>query len=135
MGAGYNDVLFRPTTESGAFFQAELSFDFGGSAHNHHSRWKFCPRSDHGTGGNEAFVSDFTTVQQSGAHSDEAGIANETGMNDCAMSDRGEISDFDAKLISEMDDGSVLNIRALSDFDRIDISAQDRAVENAGIFG
>ena len=52
-------------------------------------------------------------------------------MNDRTVTDRDVITDFERKVVGQVSDDAVLQIRALPDRDEIDIAPQNRAIPNA----
>jgi hypothetical protein len=76
-------------------------------------------------------ATDAGPVKYGRVHADEAFVLDYAGMNDRSVTDRDEITDCQGKVIGQMSDYAVLQVRALPDRYEIDIATKDCPVPNA----
>ena len=87
----------------------------------------------HGTCGNEAARADTGTRKQGGLHADEATIFNRGAVDQGHVSDGDIIAENRGHASVDMDCGVVLNIGALANANRCDVTSENRTVEHGAI--
>lgn len=111
----------RPDDTSRRTDHERAGRDFGSSAHE-----RVC--ADDRAGAN------FRAIENNGAHSDKHFVIEGTRVNDRRMTDRYPLPHNGGKVIREMNDGRVLDVGTRADDDSVDITAQNRAMPDAGFF-
>ena len=67
-------------------------------------------------------------------HPNETLIADRAGMHHRLMADRHKRSHLYAIVVRQVDDAAVLHVRAIADFNTINICAQHTAIPNTSVF-
>ena len=94
----------------------------------------FARRNDR-TGADETVVFDHRTIQHRRTHADQAGIADTAGMHDGAVADGDIVADQGREadrlaagsVVTDMEDGAILDISSGADADVVDVAADDGA--------
>jgi len=125
------DVVVGPLPDIGDFFGPERADDFGGRAHDEGAGWDFGSLGHEGMGADDAAFTDNSAVEDGGAHADKAFVLDGTSVENGAMTHGDELADADGQVFRKMDDAAVLNVGAFTDFDEVDVAAQNRGGPDA----
>ena len=117
-------VVIGPCAEALLFLVGKRSDDLTGRSYNHGSRGDLRATEDEGLGTDEAVVPDDGTVENDRTHADEAVVTDRAGVDDGGVSHRHAAADGRAEVCRDMDDGIVLNVALLADYNRCDVGSQ-----------
>ena len=79
-----------------------------------------------------AAATNHRAIKDGGSHADEAVVLHRAGMQNRAVAHRHEVADDDGQILSQMDDATILEVRALADFNVVDVTAKDCHGPDAG---
>src|SRR5688572_5355515 len=122
------DVFFRPTAQAEQFGFLQRAHDLRRRAQDHRSGWGHKALRYEGVGAHDAMVTDDSTIENRRPHADQALVANRAGVDDGAVADRRILAHFHAIIVGQMHHGQILHIAALTDLDRMDVTAQYGAI-------
>lgn len=125
------EIFLGPAPERRLFLGIESPHHLRRCAHHHRARWNHRPRCHHRTGGDEAAFPHPGAVENGGAHPDQTLIADRAGMHNCSVTDRAPVAHDRIKIVGQMHNGIVLNIRAFSDLNTGNVTAKHRPIEHA----
>ena len=123
MGGGDLHIFIGPGFDSGSFLRSECFNDFTWSSKDERACGNSGFLSDQSMGADDTLLFNNRSIKNGGSHSDQATIANRTGMNGGVMSNGDVFTDEDRIVISQMYNRSILNVRSFSDTNRLNIGS------------
>lgn len=134
VGVGDLHVFCGPVFDVRLFFWGEGALNLRGSAENKAPGRDAGVGRDEGSRGDDGMVTDDGSVHYGGAHTDEAFVFDNAGVNDRGVAYCNISSNTRRVLVGEVDNCAVLDVRAIADFYEVDVSAEDAARPNASMF-
>ena len=90
--------------------------------------------SDKCTGTDYTIVSYFAVAEQNGAHADKRIVADFTAVNNSIMSDGNVAADMDWSIAHYMHRNIILNVRVISDINRLQVATKYGSRPNSTVF-
>lgn len=97
-------------------------------------------RRDHGASANHCVRANVYAIEHGGVHADQARVLDGTGMQDCAMTNRDIGADRQREstgrvrtIVSDVQYGTILNVRTRADANEIHVAARHRARPQRGV--
>src|SRR5665213_1759167 len=127
----HDDVFFRPRPQGRLLLVGQRAHDLGRRAIDHGARRAGETLGHQRIRSDDAARANAGSVQDGGAHADEAFVLDGAGVDDGGMADGAPGSDVRAELIREVHDRIVLDVGPVAHPDFVDVAAQHGAVEHA----
>jgi len=131
VGLGHLDVFLGQLAQSFSPFGGKRLSGGGRYSGNQGTFGDSHALRDHRSGRHDRLATDVSSVKNGRIHANEAFVLDYAGMDDRPVTDRDEITDFEGKVVGQVSDHAVLQVRALPDRYEIDIASQDGTVPNA----
>ena len=132
MGLGYLDVFLGPLAQSEAPLGRKRPAAGCGYSGHQGTFGHLHALRDHRPRRHDRLATNAGPIQNSRVHADETFVFDHASMNDRTVTNRDVLAHFEGEGVGQVSDDAVLQIRALSDRDEIDIAPQNRALPNAG---
>lgn len=116
------------------FLEGELPNDTSGRTQHERARRNFHPHGNECVCADHAPRANLRPIKNDRAHADEGLVVDGAGVDNGAVPDCHTLAENDRKIIGEVKDGVILNVRLRSHDNAVDIAAQDRAEPNARFF-
>src|ERR1035437_3371195 len=131
VAAGECHVRAMAVGHAGALGVGERPHDFRGDAEDEAVGRDHGALGDDGAGADEASPPHHGLVEDDRADTDEAIVLHERAVDDGAMADRDAVADDARDAEITMDDGAVLHVAVVADFDPVAVAANDRGGPDA----
>lgn len=126
------DVLFGPFPDAFLFFIGECLDDFCGYPEDKGTRGHDGVFCNNRSGPDDGPAADDGPIQNCCFHADEAFILDGAGVNHGKVSDGDVLADVDPEVVGKVENTTILNIGAFSDYDLFDISTDDAIWPDGG---
>src|SRR5436190_16579225 len=125
------DVAPRPAGDILLFIEGKLPADFRGRSEDERARRNFHPRCNERVRANDGACADFYIVENDGTHPNKHFIVDLACMHDSAVAHGNQLAYRCWIICVQVNDSIILNVRARSNDDTVDVAAQHRAIPDA----
>lgn len=128
---GVDDVILGESPQTAPFILSQWADNASGRAVDEGLGRDLHALRDQRIGPDDRLGTDVGAIEDCRSHADEDIIRNGAGMDDGGVTYGDIIADHAGKIVGEMDDGVVLDVRVVANHDAIDITAKYRVIPDA----